>query len=143
MIPVEESFAEWRKDPNYVEAYDALEDEFPLAAALIEARAHAGLTQQQLADYAHDAGGHRAPGKRPGQALDPHPRTPRRRNRNAAAHLLRAVAGEVRRGGVCVLTGGPIPAARRAFGGIRFALPPYDMFRNDERARAEKQRIPC
>jgi hypothetical protein len=44
MIPVEESFAEWRKDPNYVEAYDALEDEFSLAAALIEARAHAGLT---------------------------------------------------------------------------------------------------
>src|SRR3982074_1745801 len=38
MIPVEESFAEWRKDPNYVEAYDAaLEDEFSLAAALIEA----------------------------------------------------------------------------------------------------------
>ena len=53
MIPVEESFAEWRKDPNYVEAYDALEDEFPLAAALIEARAHAGLTQQQLADRMH------------------------------------------------------------------------------------------
>ena len=53
MLPVEESFAEWRKDPNYVEAYDALEDEFSLAAALIEARAHAGLTQQQLADRMH------------------------------------------------------------------------------------------
>jgi len=53
MIPVEESFAEWRKDPNYVEVYDALEDEFSLAAALIEARAHAGLTQQQLADRMH------------------------------------------------------------------------------------------
>ena len=48
MIPVEESFAEWRKDPNYVEAYDALEDEFSLAAALIEARAHAGLTCSSL-----------------------------------------------------------------------------------------------
>ena len=49
MIPVEESFAPWRKDPEYVKAYDALEDEFSLAAAMIEARARAGLTQQQLA----------------------------------------------------------------------------------------------
>ena len=49
-IPVETSFAEWRSDPKYVAAYDALEDEFSLAAALIEARAHAGLTQQQLAE---------------------------------------------------------------------------------------------
>lgn len=52
-IPVEDSFAEWRKDPKYVEAYEALEDEFSLAAALIEARARAGLTQQQLADRMH------------------------------------------------------------------------------------------
>ena len=52
-IPVEESFAEWRKDPKYVEAYDALEDEFSLAAALIEARSRAGLTQQQLAERMH------------------------------------------------------------------------------------------
>src|ERR1700738_2524785 len=50
MIPVEVSFAEWCKDPNYVEAYDALEDEYSLAAALIEARARAGLTQPQPAD---------------------------------------------------------------------------------------------
>ena len=48
MIPVEDSFAEWRKDPKFVEAYDALEDEFALAAAQIEARAHAGLTQQRV-----------------------------------------------------------------------------------------------
>jgi hypothetical protein len=39
MIPVEECFAEWRKDPEYVKAYEALEDEFSLAAAVIE-RAH-------------------------------------------------------------------------------------------------------
>jgi ribosome-binding protein aMBF1 (putative translation factor) len=49
LIPVEESFAEWRKDPAYVKAYDALEDEFALAKAMIEARAQAGLTQEQLA----------------------------------------------------------------------------------------------
>lgn len=48
-IPVEESFAEWRKDPAYVRAYDALEDEFALAEALIDARAQAGLSQEQLA----------------------------------------------------------------------------------------------
>ena len=53
MIPVEESFAAWRKDPEYEQAYDALAEEFTLAAALIEARAHAGLTQQQLAERMH------------------------------------------------------------------------------------------
>src|SRR3984893_4061475 len=52
MIPVEESFA-WRKDPEYEEAYNALEEEFALAAAMIEARARAGLTQQQLAERMH------------------------------------------------------------------------------------------
>lgn len=53
MIPVEESFAAWRQDPTYVKAYDALEDEFTLATAMIEARAHAGLTQEQLAARMH------------------------------------------------------------------------------------------
>lgn len=53
MIPVEESFAAWRKDPEYEKAYDALEEEFTLAAAMIEARARAGLTQQQLAERMH------------------------------------------------------------------------------------------
>ena len=53
MIPVEESFAAWRKDPEYEKAYDALEDEFSLAAAIIEARARAGLTQEQLAARMH------------------------------------------------------------------------------------------
>ena len=52
-IPVEESFAAWRKDPRYVEAFDALENEFSLAAAVIEARAYAGLTQVQLAERMH------------------------------------------------------------------------------------------
>jgi ribosome-binding protein aMBF1 (putative translation factor) len=53
MIPVEESVAEWRKDPAYVKAYNALEDEFSLAKAMIEARTHANLTQEQLADRMH------------------------------------------------------------------------------------------
>jgi ribosome-binding protein aMBF1 (putative translation factor) len=53
MIPVEKSFAEWRKDPKYIDAYDALADEFVLAAAMIDARSRAGLTQQQLAERMH------------------------------------------------------------------------------------------
>ena len=48
-IPVEESFAEWRKDPDYVEGYEALEQEYALADALIRARAEADMTQEQVA----------------------------------------------------------------------------------------------
>jgi ribosome-binding protein aMBF1 (putative translation factor) len=48
-IPVEEAFAEWRKDPKYVAAYDALEEEFALASSLIQARAQADMTQEQVA----------------------------------------------------------------------------------------------
>jgi transcriptional regulator with XRE-family HTH domain len=39
----------WLKRPAYRRAYGALDAEFNMAAALIEARAHAGLTQEQLA----------------------------------------------------------------------------------------------
>lgn len=39
----------WMKKPSYRKAYNALEEEFALAAAVIEARSRAGLTQQQLA----------------------------------------------------------------------------------------------
>lgn len=49
-IPVEESFARWRKDPEYVAAYDALEDEFAFAHQVIAARARANLTQAELAE---------------------------------------------------------------------------------------------
>jgi transcriptional regulator with XRE-family HTH domain len=37
------------KEPAYRQEFDALEGEFALAAALIRARADAGLTQEQLA----------------------------------------------------------------------------------------------
>jgi ribosome-binding protein aMBF1 (putative translation factor) len=53
MIPAEQVFAEWRKDADYRKAYAALEDEFALAAAMIKARAKAGLTQEQLARKMH------------------------------------------------------------------------------------------
>jgi ribosome-binding protein aMBF1 (putative translation factor) len=48
-IPVEESFKQWKKDPDYVAAYDALEAEFVLASAMIKARADADMTQEQVA----------------------------------------------------------------------------------------------
>jgi ribosome-binding protein aMBF1 (putative translation factor) len=48
-IPAKRLIEMWRKDPAFTRAYAALEDEFALAAAMIAARGHAGLTQQQLA----------------------------------------------------------------------------------------------
>lgn len=39
----------WMKNPKYRREYAALEEEFSLSAALIEARARAGLTQEQVA----------------------------------------------------------------------------------------------
>lgn len=48
-VPVEDTFAEWRKDPEYVAAYDALNEEFALAEALIKARGAARMTQEQVA----------------------------------------------------------------------------------------------
>jgi ribosome-binding protein aMBF1 (putative translation factor) len=48
-IAVEEAFREWRKDPEYLAAYDALEDEFALAEALIRARGVADMTQEEVA----------------------------------------------------------------------------------------------
>jgi transcriptional regulator with XRE-family HTH domain len=47
--PVEELASEWMKDPEFRAAYDALEDEFALASALIEARGRAGMTQAEVA----------------------------------------------------------------------------------------------
>ncbi len=48
-IPSEDAFRRWREDPDYVAAYDALEEEFALAAALIEARSKADMTQTDVA----------------------------------------------------------------------------------------------
>jgi ribosome-binding protein aMBF1 (putative translation factor) len=48
-IPVEEAAKKWMKDPVFRAEYDALEDEFALASALIRARGDADLTQEQLA----------------------------------------------------------------------------------------------
>jgi transcriptional regulator with XRE-family HTH domain len=50
MTRIDELHTGWMRDPAYRNEYAALEDEFALAAALIRARADAGLTQQQLAE---------------------------------------------------------------------------------------------
>lgn len=39
----------WLNQDGYADAYDALEEEFEIARALIEARARAGLSQSELA----------------------------------------------------------------------------------------------
>ncbi len=49
MTRIKDLHEEWSKDPEYRLEYDALAAEFELARALIEARAQAGLTQEQLA----------------------------------------------------------------------------------------------
>lgn len=48
-IPAQTLFDEWRKDPDYVKDYDALEEEFARARMVIGARAHADLSQAELA----------------------------------------------------------------------------------------------
>ena len=49
-IPVDRWAEEKLKDPAFKAAYDALEDEFALAAALIHARSEADMTQEQVAE---------------------------------------------------------------------------------------------
>ena len=39
----------WMKEPKYRKAYEALEEEFVLASAVIDVRNQAGLTQKELA----------------------------------------------------------------------------------------------
>lgn len=39
-----------REDPEYRREYEALEEEFALIAAMIDARSKAGLTQAQVAE---------------------------------------------------------------------------------------------
>ena len=46
---VDDLHKKWMARPKYRREYEALEQGFSLAAALIEARARAGLTQQQVA----------------------------------------------------------------------------------------------
>jgi len=49
MTKIKELHRRWSKDDNYRADYEALDEEFQLARALIEARTRAGLSQTQLA----------------------------------------------------------------------------------------------
>jgi ribosome-binding protein aMBF1 (putative translation factor) len=48
-IRVDDLHKKWMKDSKYRREYEALQEEFSLVAALVEARTRAGLTQEQLA----------------------------------------------------------------------------------------------
>lgn len=49
MRDVRELHEEWMERPGYRAEYEALEDEFALAASILRARIEAGLTQEELA----------------------------------------------------------------------------------------------
>lgn len=49
MTKISDLHEEWMKDPEYRVEYEALEEEYQLVRALIEARTSAGLTQEELA----------------------------------------------------------------------------------------------
>ncbi|MCX7089761.1 MAG: helix-turn-helix transcriptional regulator [Methylococcales bacterium] len=50
MTHISDLHNQWLENPEYRATYDALEEEFTLATALIEARSRAGLTQGELAE---------------------------------------------------------------------------------------------
>ena len=49
MARISEMHKTWMKEPKYRKAYEALEEEFVLASAVVDARIRAGLTQEALA----------------------------------------------------------------------------------------------
>lgn len=49
MARITDLHRKWMKEPKCRNAYEALEEEFVLASAVIDARNRAGLTQQELA----------------------------------------------------------------------------------------------
>lgn len=50
MTDIRDLHAKWMSDPEYRAEWEALEEPFALAAAIIRARDEAGLTQEQLAE---------------------------------------------------------------------------------------------
>ena len=49
MARITDLHKKWMKEPKYKKAYEALEEEFVLASAVMDVRNRAGLTQEQLA----------------------------------------------------------------------------------------------
>lgn len=50
MTKIDDLHAKWLTDPAYRAGYEALEPEFALAEALIEARKRSALTQEEVAE---------------------------------------------------------------------------------------------
>ena len=50
MTDVNDLFEKWKQDPEFVKEYEALEEEFSIASALIAARAQADMTQEDVAE---------------------------------------------------------------------------------------------
>jgi len=48
-IRVDDLHKDWMKDSRYRREYRAIEEEFSVTAAMIEARSRAGMTQEQVA----------------------------------------------------------------------------------------------
>ncbi len=49
LVSADTLHAKWLKVPKYRKTYEDLEEEYRLASVMIEARARAGLTQEELA----------------------------------------------------------------------------------------------
>lgn len=49
MARIADLHKKWMKEPKYRKAYEALEEEFALASAVIDVRNRAGLSQKELA----------------------------------------------------------------------------------------------
>jgi transcriptional regulator with XRE-family HTH domain len=49
MARITDLHKKWMKEPKYRKAYEALDEEFLLASAVIDVRSRAGLTQEELA----------------------------------------------------------------------------------------------
>lgn len=48
-VPVESLAKDWMQNPEFRAAYEALEEEFSVAAAIIKARSEADMTQEEVA----------------------------------------------------------------------------------------------
>lgn len=49
MSKLKDLHGKWMRDPEYRDAYEALEQEYSLALAIVQARVSAGLTQEEVA----------------------------------------------------------------------------------------------
>jgi hypothetical protein len=89
-IAVEEAAEARMKRLEFVTAYDALDDEFAVAFALINGRSDAGMKPAQAARAMGTTQPCRPTGKRPDRAFDPHAGAVRQGDPYPSAHQFRA-----------------------------------------------------